>query len=49
MLLSTTFGGVSNLPIKPLALAKVHKIYNNINIPIIGMGGICKCKLYRIF
>ena len=42
MLLSTTFGGVSGYPIKPLALAKVHKIYNNINIPIIGMGGICK-------
>ena len=42
MLLSTTFGGVSGYPIKPLALAKVHKIYNKINIPIIGMGGICK-------
>jgi len=41
MLLSTTFGGVSGSPIKPLALAKVHKIYNTINIPIIGMGGIC--------
>ena len=41
MLLSTTFGGVSGYPIKPLALAKVHKIYNKINIPIIGMGGIC--------
>ena len=41
MLLSTTFGGVSGSPIKPLALAKVHKIYNKINIPIIGMGGIC--------
>ena len=42
MLLSTTFGGVSGYPIKPLALAKVHKIYDKINIPIIGMGGICK-------
>ena len=41
MLLSSTFGGVSGSPIKPLALAKVHKIYNKINIPIIGMGGIC--------
>ena len=41
MLLSTTFGGVSGSPIKPLALAKVHKIYNEIKIPIIGMGGIC--------
>ena len=42
MLLSTTFGGVSGRPIKPLALAQVHKIYNKINIPIIGMGGICR-------
>ena len=40
MLLSTTYGGVSGLAIKPLALAKVHKIYNNVNIPILGMGGI---------
>ncbi len=41
MILSTTFGGVSGSPIKPLALAKVHKIFNKVNIPIIGMGGIC--------
>ena len=40
MLLSTKFGGVSGPAIKPLALAKVHKIYNKVNIPIIGMGGI---------
>ena len=40
MHLSTTFGGVSGPAIKPLALAKVHKIYNKINIPIIGIGGI---------
>ena len=40
MNLSTKFGGVSGPAIKPLALAKVHKIYNKINIPIIGMGGI---------
>ena len=38
--LSTIYGGVSGPPIKPLALAKVNKIYNKINIPIIGMGGI---------
>ena len=40
MTLSTKFGGVSGPPIKPLALAKIHKIYNEVEIPIIGMGGI---------
>ena len=38
--LSTIYGGVSGPPIKPLALARVNKIYNKIKIPIIGMGGI---------
>ena len=41
-ILSTKFGGVSGPAIKPLALAKVHKIYNQVKIPIIGMGGISK-------
>ena len=36
MSLSTKFGGVSGPAIKPLAVAKVHKIYNTIKIPIIG-------------
>ena len=40
MLLSTTYGGVSGKAIKPLALAKIHKIYKSVNIPILGMGGI---------
>ena len=40
MLLNTKFGGISGPRIKPLALAKVHKIYEQINIPILGMGGI---------
>ena len=40
MLLSTKFGGLSGPAIKPIAIAKIHKIYNEINIPIIGMGGI---------
>ena len=44
MLLSTKYGGVSGPVIKPLSLAKVHKIYNNIKIPIIGMGGIKSFK-----
>lgn len=43
MLLSTKFGGISGPSIKPLALAKVHKIYQQINIPILGMGGIVDC------
>ena len=44
MLLSTKFGGVSGPPIKPMALAKVHKIYNKVKIPVIGMGGISSFK-----
>ena len=40
MLLSTKFGGLSGPAIKPMAIAKIHKIYNEIKIPIIGMGGI---------
>ena len=40
MLLSTKIGGVSGPPIKPLALAKINKIYEKVKIPIIGMGGI---------
>jgi len=43
MLLSTKFGGISGPGIKPLALAKVHKIYEQVNIPILGMGGIVNC------
>ena len=43
MLLSTKFGGISGPGIKPLALAKVNKIYEQINIPILGMGGIVNC------
>jgi len=44
MLLSTKYGGVSGPAIKPLSLAKVHKIYNNVKIPVIGMGGIKSFK-----
>ena len=40
MLLSTKYGGVSGAAIKPLALAKVHKIFNVVSIPVIGIGGI---------
>ncbi|MFQ6678307.1 MAG: dihydroorotate dehydrogenase [Fidelibacterota bacterium] len=36
----TTFGGLSGPAIKPIGLAAVHKIFNSIHIPIIGIGGI---------
>mgnify|MGYP006133708413 CR=1 FL=1 len=38
--LSSKFGGLSGPAIKPIALAKVNKIYKKVNIPIIGMGGV---------
>ena len=41
-LLSSKFGGLSGPAIKPLALSKIYKIYNQIKIPVIGMGGISK-------
>ena len=36
----TTYGGLSGPAIKPIGLAMVHKLYNKLTIPIIGMGGI---------
>jgi len=36
----TTFGGLSGPAIKPVGLACVHKVYNRVKIPIIGIGGI---------
>ena len=38
--LANTYGGFSGPAIKPVALRMVHQVYKNINIPIIGMGGI---------
>ena len=38
--LYTTMGGLSGPAIKPIALANVHKIYKEVSIPIIGIGGI---------
>ena len=38
--LYTIFGGLSGPAIKPIALANVHKVYQVISIPIIGIGGI---------
>ena len=42
--LSTKFGGISGPAIKPLALAKINKIYESVKIPIFGMGGISNYK-----
>ena len=38
--LSTKTGGLSGPCIKPVALANVFKLYNSLDIPIIGIGGI---------
>ena len=38
--LANTYGGFSGPAIKPVALKMVHEVYKNVNIPIIGMGGI---------
>ena len=42
--LSTTMGGLSGPCIKPVALANVHKLFNSLDIPIIGVGGISNCN-----
>jgi dihydroorotate dehydrogenase (NAD+) catalytic subunit len=38
--LSTVTGGLSGPAIKPLALRMVWQVYNSVNIPVIGIGGI---------
>lgn len=38
--LGSIYGGYSSRAIKPLALYKVWQVYKNVNIPIIGGGGI---------
>lgn len=38
--LTNNTGGLSGPAIKPVALASVFKVYNNVKIPIIGIGGI---------
>lgn len=39
-LLQRIEGGYSGAGIKPVALAMVHNVYQNVKIPIVGMGGI---------
>ena len=36
----TTYGGLSGPAIKPIGLACVHKVFNAVDCPIIGIGGI---------
>jgi dihydroorotate dehydrogenase (NAD+) catalytic subunit len=38
--LSTITGGLSGPAIKPIAIAKVFEVFQNVDIPIIGIGGI---------
>ncbi|NTV07523.1 MAG: dihydroorotate dehydrogenase [Chlorobium limicola] len=39
-LIKNVTGGLSGPAIKPVALAKVWEVYNAVNIPVVGMGGI---------
>ena len=39
-ILANQVGGLSGPAIKPVALRMVYEVYKNVNIPIIGMGGI---------
>ena len=39
--LSTITGGLSGPCIKPIAVRMVHEVFHAVNIPVIGMGGIC--------
>ena len=38
--IATVTGGLSGPAIKPVALAQIHKVYQAIKAPIVGMGGI---------
>lgn len=38
--LSNKFGGMSGKAIKPISLRNVYTVYDNVDIPIIGVGGI---------
>ena len=38
--LGNVTGGLSGPAIKPVALAKIHEVYSQVKIPIIGLGGI---------
>lgn len=40
-LLYNNTGGLSGPAVRPVAVRMVHEVYKRVNIPIIGMGGIC--------
>jgi dihydroorotate dehydrogenase (NAD+) catalytic subunit len=40
-LLYNNTGGLSGPAVRPIAVRMVHEVYKRVNIPIIGMGGIC--------
>ena len=39
-ILANNMGGLSGPAVKPVAIRMVHQVYNAVNIPIIGMGGV---------
>ncbi len=43
-ILSNKFGGISGPAIKPIALRCIYEVYNTVDVPIIGVGGICNYK-----
>jgi len=43
-ILANNYGGLSGPAIKSVALKLVHQVYQNVNIPIIGIGGIMNAK-----
>lgn len=42
--LSNKFGGMSGPAVKPIAIRCVYDVYNAVNVPIIGVGGISNYK-----
>lgn len=40
-ILDNTFGGLSGPAVMPIALRMVYEVYRAVNLPIVGMGGIC--------
>lgn len=43
-LLGNICGGLSGPAIKPIAVAMVYEVYSTVNIPIVGVGGICQAE-----
>jgi dihydroorotate dehydrogenase (NAD+) catalytic subunit len=42
--IANTMGGFSGSAILPVALRMVYQVYNTVNLPIIGMGGVSSAK-----